>query len=130
MTIQIYLDETPDRIEPIIAGIRVLDVVDIAEQEDKNGDTVYVVQLKVNEPDAEDHERMGWERFNFKYAPARVKFKQVVKSCGHEGTGEGVEPSELIGTQCKAHVAPRVYTDNDTGEQVETTQVKKFLFEA
>jgi len=130
MTIQINFDDTPDRIEPIEVGIRILDVVDIDEQEDSNGDTVYVVQLKVNEPDAADHERMGWERFNFKYVPARIKFKQFVKSCGHEATGDGVEPSELIGCQVKALVATRVYKDKDTGDDVQTTQVKKFLFDA
>ena len=128
--IDINLDDTPDRIEPIEVGIRVLTVVDIEEQTDKNGDVVHVVQLKVNEPDAPDHERMGWERFNFKYAPARVKFKQFIKSCGHDGSGAGVDTTELIGCDCKAVVASRNYTDKDSGDQVTTTQVKKFLFEA
>ena len=124
--IQINLDETPDKMEPIAIGIRVLKIEDIEEQEVDDG-TIFLTTLSVDEPDAPDHERKGWERFNFKYAPARIKFKNMCKSAGHSGEGQGVEPSELINCHVKAEVAPRVYTDKE-GNKQETTQVKRFLW--
>lgn len=128
--IDINLDDTPDRIDPVAAGVRTLDIVDIVSEENSQGETVHVVSLKVNQPEADDHERMTWDRFNFKYAPARVKFKQLCKAAGHTGTGQGVDVSELIGCTVKAIVKPRSYKDKDTGEIVDTTQVGKYLSEA
>ena len=127
--IDINLDETPDKMEPVAAGIRIFEIKDIVSEENTQGGTVHVVTLQVNQPEAEDHERMTWDRFDFKYAPARVKFKQLVKAAGHVGTGQGVDPSELIGCTVKAVVKPRSYTDKDTKEVVETTQVSRYLFE-
>jgi hypothetical protein len=83
----------------------------------------------VNQPDTEDHERLTWDRFNFKYTPARIKFKQLCKAAGHSGVGGGVEPSELIGCTVKAAIKDRTYQDKDTGETVATTQISKYLFE-
>ncbi len=128
--IDINLDETPDRMEPIAVGIRTLDIKDIETQEDANGDSVHIVTLQVNEPDAEDHERLGWERFNFKYTPARIKFKHLVRAAGHSGTGQQVDPADLIGCTVQATVASRTYKDKDTGEMKDTTQVREFLHEA
>lgn len=127
--IDINLDDTPDKMEPVAAGVRIFDIVDIVSEENTQGETVHVVTLKVNQPEAEDHERMSWDRFNFRYPVARVKFKQLVKAAGHVGTGQGVDPSELIGCTVKALVKPRTYKDKDTGEMVETTQVSKYLYE-
>lgn len=127
--IDLNLDDTPDRMLPISPGVRTLDIRDIKEEEDKNGDNVVIVECAVNEPDSDEHERRTWERFNFKYPAARVKFKQLVKSAGHSGTGEGVETSDLIGCTIQAIVKSRTYKDKDTGETVETAQVSKFLFE-
>ena len=127
--IDINLDETPDRELPIEVGLRVLELMDIEEQE-KDGNTIYNAKLKVNEPDAQDHDRIGYERFDFQYPKAQIKFKQMVKALGHAGTGGGIDTADLIGCTCKAHVASRVYKDKDTEEMVETTQVKKFLVEA
>ena len=126
--IDINLDDTPDRIEPIEVGIRVLTVVDIEEQEDKNGDVVHVVQLKVNEPDAPDHERMGWERFNFKYEIARINFKKFVKACGHTATGQGVDPADLIGCTFEGRVVNKDDTDAD-GEPIVRSNIKKYICE-
>lgn len=127
--IDINLDDTPDKMLPIDIGVRTLDIMDITSEEDQNGDTIHIVQLKVNMPEADDHERMAWDRFNFKYLPARVKFKQLVKAAGHTGTGESVDPTELIGCTVKATVKPRTYKDKTTGEDVQTTQVSRYLFE-
>jgi len=127
--IDINLDETPDREMPIEVGLRVLELVDIEEQE-KDGRTIYNAKFKVNEPDADDHERVGFERFDFQYPKAQIKFKQMIRALGHDGTGSGVDTADLIGCTCKAHVAERTYVDKDTDETISTTQVKKFLVEA
>ena len=128
--IDINLDDTPDKMEPVEVGVRVLDIKDIVTEENSQGEQIHVVTLQVNQPEAIDHERMTWDRFNFKYAPARVKFKQLCKAAGHTGTGQGVDPSELIGCSVKALVKPRTYKDKDSGEMVDTTQVSKYLFES
>ena len=99
--IDINLDETPDREMPIEVGLRVLELVDIEEQE-KDGRTIYNAKFKVNE---------------------------MIRALGHDGTGTGVDTADLIGCTCKAHVAERTYIDKDTDETVSTTQVKKFLVE-
>jgi hypothetical protein len=127
-TIDINLDDTPESLPPVEPGVRILTIKDIKEEESKQGDMQQVVELEVNQPDAPDHERKMWDRFNFKYPIARTKFKQLVLAAGHEGTGMGVEPAELIGTDVKAVVKPRVYKDPTTEEMVETTQVQKYLF--
>lgn len=127
--IPINLDETPEQMEPIMVGVRTLVIKDIETKQTDEGEDYYLATLQVNEPDAEDHERLGWERFNFKYAPARTKFKQLCKSAGHSGTGSQVDPSELIDCTVTAEVTPRVYKDKTTNEQKETTQIKRFLWE-
>jgi hypothetical protein len=127
--ININLDETPDKMLPVEVGIRTLDVKDVSEGTTAAGDQKWTAELEVNEPDAEDHERKMWDQFILKHAPARVKFKQFCKSAGHPGTGEGVDPADLIGCTVKAVVKPRTYEDQDTGETVETTQVKSYIFE-
>jgi len=73
---------------------------------------------------------MTWERFNLKYAPARIKLKQLARACGHSGIGSELDPADLIGTSCRGIVAPRTYEDKDTHEMVETTQIKKFIYDA
>ena len=130
MTIDINFDDTPDDMPVVSEGVHVFEVLDVEEKEDKNGDSYQSVSMKVVEPGEEDHDRRHWERFNFKYAPARVKFKNFIRSCGHDGSGAGVDTTELIGCDCKAVVASRNYTDKDSGDQVTTTQVKKFLYDA
>lgn len=126
MTININLDDTPDEMPVVSAGEHVLEVLDIEEQEDKQGDPVHVVALQVNEPGEPDHERKCWNRFNFKYEIARIMFKQFVLSCGGDASGSEIDPSELIGCTCRARFGSRTYQDAD-GETVETTQIKKFF---
>lgn len=128
--IQINLDETPDKILHPNPGIRTMDVKDFSEGKTQAGDVKWTAELEVNEPDADDHGRRMWDQFVLKYHPAQVKFKQFVKSCGHAGTGEEVDPSDLIGCTCTAVVKPRTYEDEDTGETIETAQVKSYMFEA
>ena len=128
MTIQINLDETPDSIPVVSTGIHTFEVLDIEEKEDKNGDSYQMVSMKVVEPGEEDDERRHWERFNFKYEIARVGFKKFVKACGHTATGEGLEPSELIGCTFKGRVTHKDDTDED-GEPIVRSNIKKYILE-
>ena len=128
--IDINLDETPDKILPVEPGIRTMDVRDFSEGKTAKGEVKWTAELEVNEPDADDHERRLWDQFVLKYHPAQVKFKQFLKSCGHPATGDEVDPSDLIGCTCTAVVKPRTYEDEDTGETIETSQVKSYMFEA
>jgi hypothetical protein len=125
--IDINLDDTPTELPPINEGVRLLHIDDIETKEKDDGGVYYNVCLSVNEPDAEDHERKGWERFDFQYPMARTQFKNLCLAAGHSGTGEGVDLTDLIGCDVKCIVAPRVYKDKTTGEQKQTTQVKKWL---
>lgn len=128
--IDINLDDTPDKLQPVEVGIRILKIIDVTTEDNAQGEAIHIVELQVDQLEAPDHERKMWDRFNFKFAPARTKFKQLVKAAGHSGRGSGVDPSELIGCTVKASVKPRTYKDKDTDETVETTQVSKYLFDS
>lgn len=130
MLIDINLDETPDRLLPVSAGIRTLEIKDVTQEENSEGENIITAELQVNEPESEEDSRKAWDRFNFKYAPARVKFKQLCKAAGHAGTGKGIDPSELIGCTVRAAFKDRVYKDKDTGEMIPTTQISKYIFDA
>ena len=125
--IDINLDETPDEMPQIATGVRILEIRDIEDQEDINGDTVHIVKLSVAEPDADDNELQTWERFNFKYPIARVRFKKLCLAAGHEGGSGGVDPADLIGCTLRASIVPNTYTDKDSGEMKTNTKVKEFL---
>lgn len=125
--IDINLDETPDELPQIQTGIRILEIKDIEDKELPDGDTVHIVKLAVAEPDADDNELQTWERFNFKYPIARVRFKQLCTAAGHEGGSGGVDTSELIGCTLRASIIPNTYTDKDSGEMKTNSKVKDFL---
>jgi len=124
--IEINLDETPDKLLPVSVGIRTLLIRDVTQDDEG----VVTVELEINEPDHAEHERRTWDRFDFKYPIARIKFKQLCKAAGHTGTGGGVDPSELIGETVQAAFKSRVYKDKDTEEMVETTNIQKYIFDA
>lgn len=128
MTISINLDETPDEMPVVSAGVHVFEVLDIEEKEDKNGDSYQSVALKVVEPGEEDHDRRHWERFNFKYEIARINFKKFIKACGHTASGMGVEPADLIGCTFEGRVVCKDDTDND-GEPIKRANIKKYICE-
>lgn len=125
-TLNLNFDEIPDRQEPIGTGIRNLRVDGVPElKPNKNGDgTNLVVQLRVDEEGNSDHDRQMTLYLSTK-APIRIK--KFVRACGIEAKGTGLDLAELAGRSCKAAVTPRTYTDNDTKETVETSQIKDFI---
>lgn len=127
VTIPINLEEIPDKMPSVEVGDRIFKVIDIEEKKDKEGRTVHMVSFEVDEPDAEDNGRRIWERFNFYYEIARIKFKAFTRSCGHDGKGQP-DTAELIGASCRGLVSSRTFKDTD-GVAQETTQISKFLFE-
>lgn len=129
--IEIDFDATPDKMLPLSVGLRTLDITDIETSEDEKnpGSMIVTAEFKVNEPDSEEHERKAFDRFHLHYAPARTKFKQLCKSAGHGATGKGIDASDLIGCTVKALVAPNHYKDKDTGETVENTQTKRYVWD-
>ena len=124
--IPINLDETPDKVQLVNPGTRVLKVVDVTANETAAG-TVYNAILSVEEPGVEDNGRHVYDRFDFQYEKARIRFKQFVVACGHKGLGSGVDTSELIGANVRAVVAPRTYEDKDTGQTEEARNIKKYI---
>ena len=128
--IEIDFDSTPDKMLPLAVGERTLIIKDVkTEPNPSNPDeNITTVELQVNEPNSNEHERRTWDRFNFKYAPARVKFKQLCKSAGYNTTGQGIDSSELIECAVKALVKTRHYKDDD-GKTVETTQIHSYIWD-
>lgn len=126
--VEMNFDDTPDKMLPVEAGVRLFKITDFTEEENDLGEKIRIVELEVLEGD--DAGRKAWDRFNFKYKPAMVKFKQLVKSAGLPAVGQGIDSSMLIGQTVRAVVKPRTYKDKTTNETKETTQVAEYLFEA
>lgn len=127
--IDINLDETPDTMPIVSAGIRTFTVKDIKPDTDKAGDPMHVMECEIEEPDSEENGWKMWDRFNFKYDIAKVNFKKFCKACGHGGSGSNVDTADLIGCTFKAAVKHKVLTDPDSGESREVANIGKYLFE-
>ena len=127
--IDIDFDNTPDGLLPISTGIRTLRIMDVTQKESEtSGSVIVTAELSVEEEGSEENERRVWDRFNFEYPPARIKFKQLCKSAGLSAGGHGIDSSSLIGQIVKAAVKPRTYVDPDTKETIQTTQIQRYLF--
>lgn len=117
-------DEVPDEIPQVNPGLRVLDIDDVEPVGNPEGNTIYNVTFSVNEPDAEDNGVKMWNRFDFKYPRAMVGFKKMCKSAGV--SGHPIDTADLIGCTVKATVVAGSYPDKNTGETVETRNIKRF----
>ncbi len=127
--IDINLDDTPDDILPISAGVRTFDVMDVRQETDNKNRDYIVADLEVNEPENDEHGRKTSSRFYLQFAPARVNFKRFVKACGGSGTGTGIDPADLIGCTCKAVVKTSTYEEQESGETRERSNVDRFMFD-
>lgn len=128
--INVNLDDTPDVMPTLKVGLRTLTIKDAdPEAVDRKGQTYLNVEFEVDEPDSDENGDKVWDRFYLEHKPARVKFKQLCNSAGIDGTSEGVDSSELIGTTVQALVVPNSYRD-ESGETVENTQIKKYVRDA
>lgn len=124
--IDINLETTPDEFPNISVGVHLFEVIKYEEDADDEGNAVHAFQLKCLAT-GPDEGLLAFERFNFKYKPAQIKFKHFVVSAGLAATN-GVEAADLVGKTVRGIVKPNIYTDKNTGEQIEKTQIKDYAW--
>lgn len=128
-------DKTPDRIPPVPAGEYILDVSEcsIESGTGKNeGKNVIVAKLLVNQQGSPFHGRSVYDRMALSGDSTNpgfgdVQFRHFQKACGLI-PARSFDTESVIGKSVKAIVAVRTYPDKDTGEPVETNQIKKYLY--
>ena len=122
--ISINLDETPDEMPQAQPGIRILKVVAISDEVGKSSGKPYTkVELQIEEDDAEDNGTKLWENFSLGNPMGQISFKKFIMAAGHAGTGQEVDPTEIVGCTVKAALVGRTYTqDGVTKEGIEVRE--------
>lgn len=124
--LNVNFDETPDKFESLPAGVYEFEVLSVGEPEpnSKNTGQKVVVELKVVNND-KHNDRKQSAHISLKNP---VLLKQLSKSCGLKWDAAGGDTTDLVGKVCKGQVKAGTYTDKDTGETKESSNIAAFLF--
>jgi hypothetical protein len=121
--------DTPDDLN-VAPGAYEFTIKDLGPTDpDKEGRPVLLAELVVT-TEGPEQEKMAWERFNFHYPVAKVRFKNLCKSAGIASDAGDIDTADLIGCTVKAEVVSNTYKDRETGVMKENTKIGKYIFDA
>jgi len=125
--IPINLNEFPDEFESLPAGKYVF-VIESTEQKPTNDgkSEKLVVKMKVDDPSSPMHGRGMQAHISFKLP---ILLKQLCLGAGVPFDSNGLDSSALIGKHVQGIVKASTYTDANTQEVKESSNIDKFVFE-
>jgi len=127
-TLDINFNDVPLEMPPIDPGTYFLEIVEIPSKETaKDGLSQYLlVKMKiVNDPNFAERRVTDFLSLKEEWL---WRINQLVKAAGIEARPEGIDLEEFLGKTVQAQLKSRVYQDKETGENRETVNVSKYVY--
>jgi len=135
--LDINYGEVPDQIEPIAAGVAILEVAKVPEIKptEKGTGNMLVVEFRVVQHESfQATSEKNMERFKgrsmtdwiFLNEFGIVKSKHLIVGLGMPPSN-GVNTEEMLGKKTKAIIVPATFKDESTGEVKPSAKIKDYL---
>lgn len=127
--IDVNFDDVPDNIQPIPAGLYILTIkeADVKPSKDEKSKNL-ILKLKVDDPSNPNHDRQIVDYCNLGNNDfAKVRLKRLQKSAGLV-PGKGLNTDDLVGKTVKARISTAPFTNKDTGEVSERSNIAEYMF--